>query len=144
VNLFLQQWAHLIVAGAVIAGIVISAVAWQCSTPDRVKAQPGEVKSDPPRHRDSGVKVMSIPEIFADFNAQHEDGTVSMETRGSKADIAKHGLKPGDSVFLNDNNDIGAVAVIEERAGRLFAKLVTDIFDLDISDDDRLGIIEPT
>jgi len=54
--------------------------------------------------------------MFADFNALTEAGRVRLTTRGSEADIARTGARPGDWVWLSDGELIvGAQIATDER-----------------------------
>jgi hypothetical protein len=58
--------------------------------------------------------------IFADFNGMTEGGYVSLETVGSKADIAGAGLQPGDWAWLSDGELlVGAQLAVDDRYGRI-------------------------
>ena len=76
------------------------------------------------------MKTMAIPEIWVDFNAQNEDGTIRLTARGSKRDMDSHGVKEGDKIFISDE-ELGAVAVVENVEGYgLVARPETEIFPL--------------
>lgn len=74
-----------------------------------------------------------LVEIFADFNAQTEDGNIRLSTNGSKRDIAKHTWKGGSPVghriFICDG-EIGAVAEIMDVEGILEAKIIDGPMDV--------------
>lgn len=73
-------------------------------------------------------------EIWADFNAQLEDGRVSLMTRGSQEaikDYWREGNAVGNKVFLCDG-EIGCVAYIEEaEPGYLVGRPVTSFMDVE-------------
>jgi tetratricopeptide (TPR) repeat protein len=56
--------------------------------------------------------------FYADYNAMTEAGHVCLTTRGSKEDIARAGLRPGDWVWLSDSEVVvGAQLAIDDRYG---------------------------
>jgi len=56
--------------------------------------------------------------IFADFNSMTESGHVALSTRGSRADIERAKLGPGDWAWLSDSEVlVGAQLAIDDRYG---------------------------
>ena len=57
---------------------------------------------------------MAVVEIWADFNAQDEDGCIRLNTIGSLKSLKGLQVMEKDRVFISDG-EVGAVAELETR-----------------------------
>jgi hypothetical protein len=80
----------------------------------------GEAGADLSLGSQPGTKATraGMKTIFADFNSMTEGGHVSLATRGSRADIERAKLGPGDWAWLTDSEVlVGAQLAIDDRNG---------------------------
>ena len=82
---------------------------------------------------------MSIPEIRCDLNLG-VCGRILLSGTISDEDLLSHDVKPGDRIFITDDVE-GAVAIVEDEEGLLFARLENSLFLLKPTETE---LLEPT